>query len=223
MSNLHNNIAPEIVNDEFGNAIKNIVAKPGINLILEIGTGSGDGSTACFVDALFQKTNKQKCCHSIEISKTRIKSAQNKYRQLDWMYFHNGCSIHPDEYATEFDLTEFYNTKKTALNQYPLSTVLQWRADEIEYIEQNKVETRVIDAIKLNHSIDTFDFVLIDGSEFTGCAELKYVYGAKFIALDDIDAFKNNQNYFELIDSPDYVLHCENWNLRNGYAIFKLK
>ena len=70
------------------------------------------------------------------------------------------------------------------------------------------------------HQIDYFDLVLIDGSEFTGIEELNRVYGAKWILLDDIRAFKNHYNYHRLSKDPDYQLIEENHTLRNGHAIF---
>jgi hypothetical protein len=36
--------------------------------------------------------------------------------------------------------------------------------------------------------------VLIDGSEFTGIKEFEYIYGAKYILLDDIKGYKNYEN-----------------------------
>jgi hypothetical protein len=220
---LDNNILPEIGIDEFGVSIFDIVSMKSIQSVLEIGTGSGGGSTSQIIDALMQKTNSKKTFDTIEISKTRNKTAANKYRQIEFAEFHCGCSVHPDEYSTEFDVVEFYNNKKTALNQYPLEMVLQWRRDELNYIQSHKPETQLIDKIKINRGLNAFDFVLIDGSEFTGIADLSNVFGSKYIALDDIDAYKNNINYFRLTDSREYKLVIENWNLRNGFAIFKLK
>ena len=61
---------------------------------------------------------------------------------------------------------------------------------------------------------------MIDGSEFTGIEELNRLFGAKWILLDDIRAFKNHYNYHRLRKEPDYQLVEENHPLRNGYAIF---
>lgn len=63
--------------------------------------------------------------------------------------------------------------------------------------------------------------VLIDGSEFTGQAELSLVMGAKIIALDDINAFKNFQSYQLLINHPGYKIIAREVGLRNGFAIFE--
>lgn len=63
--------------------------------------------------------------------------------------------------------------------------------------------------------------VLIDGSEFTGQAGLSLVMGAKIIALDDINAFKNFQSYQSLINDPNYKIIAREVGLRNGFAIFE--
>ena len=47
------------------------------------------------------------------------------------------------------------------------------------------------------------------------------VYGAKYICLDDINAFKNYQNYHQLLSDPNYSLLISNLDVR-GFAIFKL-
>ncbi len=74
--------------------------------------------------------------------------------------------------------------------------------------------------LKANH-IKFFDFVLIDGSEFTGERELNYVTGAKIIALDDVNAFKCWNAYQTLLHTTHYSLKEHNFSLRNGYAVFE--
>ena len=66
-----------------------------------------------------------------------------------------------------------------------------------------------------------FDLVLIDGSEFTGERDLWSVMGSKFIALDDVFAFKCWNAYQTLLHHSSYSLVCCDFNTRNGYAFFK--
>jgi hypothetical protein len=70
--------------------------------------------------------------------------------------------------------------------------------------------------------IETFDAVLIDGSEFTGSAELDEVYGARFILLDDTETFKNWKNMRRLEADPRYRLVQHDPSTRNGFAVFQL-
>jgi hypothetical protein len=72
------------------------------------------------------------------------------------------------------------------------------------------------------NGLTVFDAVLIDGSEFTGRAELDEVYGASYILLDDIRAFKNYANFARLSADPAYSLVEVSEHVRNGYAVFQL-
>lgn len=224
MNPFDKHISGEIVNDEFADAMRKIVTDNSIVNVLEIGAGSGDGSTASLVDGLLENKNKNKLLCSIEISAHRADKVRNKYMQFDFVRVYNGCSVMTNEYFDEPYVREFYNRTKTALNNHSIETVLQWRKNEIEYVESRNCPVDLIETIKQENKIKIFDFVLIDGSEFTGVSELSHVIGAKYIALDDIDALKNLDTYSMLnaVDS-NYELHSENWHLRNGYAIFKLK
>lgn len=65
-----------------------------------------------------------------------------------------------------------------------------------------------------------FDLVLIDGSEFTGTAEMNDIYGAKIICLDDINAYKCYEARQRLLNDSAYELLAENRLLRNGFSIF---
>ena len=83
------------------------------------------------------------------------------------------------------------------------------------------VTSNGIQKIKQENSIDFFDLVLIDGSEFTGSVELDEVYGAQLICLDDIRTFKNYQNHLKLLSDSNYELILQNSSVRNGFSIFK--
>lgn len=109
------------------------------------------------------------------------------------------------------------------LNQYGLDRVIGWLKQDIDYVKSSGVAQNGIALIKEQHGIEFFDIVLIDGSEFTGMAEFKLIYGARFILLDDTNAFKNYHNYQQLINDPHYELIEQDIQLRNGYAIFKRK
>jgi hypothetical protein len=73
----------------------------------------------------------------------------------------------------------------------------------------------------MENGIAQFGMVLIDGSEFTGRAELDEVYGAQYILLDDIGTFKNFENYERMRRDPAYHTLASNPALRNGFAVFE--
>lgn len=98
---------------------------------------------------------------------------------------------------------------------------MKWRIRDINYIRETDKDFNGIDYIKRENNIEFFDFVLIDGSEFTGEAELAHIIGANYIALDDILTLKCFNAYCHLRRDKNYELVEEDFHLRNGYAIFK--
>jgi hypothetical protein len=102
----------------------------------------------------------------------------------------------------------------------PRFEVLGWLRQDRNYIAEQGVPENGIRRIRVEHGIELFDMVLIDGSEFLGVAELNEVYGAGIIVLDDVNGYKNYYNYQRLRDDSAYWLVQENLALRNGFAIF---
>ena len=90
-----------------------------------------------------------------------------------------------------------------------------WHKD-IDYVRITGVDEDGIERIRRENGIDCFDMVLIDGSEFTGKSELDKVYGARIILLDDINGFKNYDNYQRLVADKTYERIAENWRVRTA-------
>jgi hypothetical protein len=107
------------------------------------------------------------------------------------------------------------------LSKFPLNQVLGWLEQDVTYIQSQDIPTNGIQLIRDSNGIDTFDAVLIDGSEFTGTAELQEVHGARFLLLDDICTYKNYANLRTLKADPAYRLVEASEKPRNGYAVFE--
>jgi hypothetical protein len=151
-------------------------------------------------------------------------AALKKYYENDhFVLCYNVSSVPLEAFPLESEVVSFYQTVHTNLNNTPIEEMLRWLRQDIDYIKSHQILQNGIEWIKKSNGIDHFDIVLIDGSEFTGKAELDLVYGAKFILLDDTNAFKNYNNYKKLLQDPSYELLEEDQKVRNGYAIFKLK
>lgn len=219
-SSLNKLIPGEIKNDHFYRAIQKIASRDDINNILEIGSSSGEGSTEAFVSAIRQSPNKP-MLFCMEVSQTRFQSLQERYANYEFVKCYHVSSVPIQDFPSESEIVNFYQNQHSNLNFYPLPTVLSWYYQDLEYIRNSQVEENGIQIIKNDNNIDFFDVVLIDGSEFTGIAELKEIYGAKFILLDDIRTFKNYHNHQQLLQDKNYKLIAENPNLRNGYSIFE--
>lgn len=221
-SELDRIIPPEIKNDGLYNAIYRLSQNEHINNILEIGSSSGDGSTQAFIEGINKNPNKP-ILFCMEVSKPRFAVLKQRYKDLTYVKCYNLSSVKFEDFPQETDVIYFYNNIPTTLNMYTCDRIIGWLRQDIEYLKSSGITESGIDKIKFENNITNFDMVLIDGSEFTGMAEFKKIYGAKFIILDDINAFKNYANYQSLITDPNYELIEKDVQLRNGYAIFKLK
>jgi glycosyltransferase involved in cell wall biosynthesis/predicted O-methyltransferase YrrM len=217
---LNHLIPPEIKNDEFYRAIHNIAKEEDIQTVLEIGSSSGQGSTEAFVTGLRENPNHP-TLFCLEISQPRFAELQKTYKNDCFVKCYNISSVSIEQFSEEEEVIGFYKSNQTNLNYYPLEQVINWLHQDIEYIKQSGVSGRGIAQIKEQNNIEFFDAVLIDGSEFTGIAELEEVCGAKYIILDDINTFKNYQNLQRMYRDSDYTAIAVNNSLRNGFAIFK--
>ncbi|MHB1687860.1 MAG: glycosyltransferase [Ignavibacteriaceae bacterium] len=221
-SELNNIIPPEIKDDEFYNEIVDLAKKKEVRTVLEIGSSSGGGSTEAFVKGLRQNPGNPKM-FCMEISKNRFAELKKRYETEKFVQCYNVSSVAIKDFPPEDDVKRFYGTTKSSLNLYPIEQVLGWLQQDMNYVSASGVPDDGIQIIREENNLQNFDLVLIDGSEFTGSAELKKVYGAKYILLDDVNAYKNYESYQQLLKDPNYVLIKENWKVRNGYAIFKFK
>jgi len=197
------------INDSFGEALAKYTK--GLGIGLEIGGGTGDGSTQCILtDKLFSIEN-----HPDRIGRHRMNLEAKGGVSVQ------GTAVVSDLWMNKQDVAEFYRTTKTNLNQYPLQMVLGWHDECVETAKS--YQTNSIEDINFKYNVN-FDFVLIDGSPFSGESELRCVrpFLAKktIIALDDTNDIKNWKNYHKL--SLFAKLLWEDWSVRNGAAIFEL-
>jgi glycosyltransferase involved in cell wall biosynthesis len=188
--------------------------------VLEIGSSSGEGSTQAFVDGL-SRNQGTPTLFCIEISKPRFRKLRKTYENFSFVKCYNGSSVGIDEFPSVEAVQSFYNEVDTGLRKFPLSMVLDWRRQDIEYLRRADVETGIIEKIKADHGIETFDMVLIDGSEFTGRVEYEKVKGAKLILLDDTNTFKCYEVRQALLNDSMYDLIEDEQALRNGYSVFR--
>ena len=197
------------INDSFGQALQKY--SDGLEVGLEIGGGTGDGSTQCI---------RTKKLFSIENHPDRIGRHSMNLSARGGIAI-NGTATISSLWMNKKDIEEFYQTTKTNLNQYPIEQVLGWHDEHIE--NAKKYSTSSIEDIHFEHSVD-FNFVLIDGSPFSGESELRcvrpFLAEKAIIALDDVNDIKNYANYEKLKRTA--TLLWEDMACRNGAAIFKL-
>jgi len=197
------------INDSFGQALQKY--SEGLDVGLEIGGGTGDGSTQCIrTKKLFSIEN-----HPDHIGRHAMNLSARGGVAI------NGTATISSLWLNKKDIEEFYQNTKTKLNQYPLEQVLGWHNVCLETAYQYK--TSALEDVHLDHQVD-FNFVLIDGSPFSGESELRcvrpFLAEKTIIALDDVNDIKNHANYEKLKRTA--TLLWEDMSCRNGAAIFQL-
>jgi hypothetical protein len=197
------------IHDSFGKALAKY--SEGLDVGLEIGGGTGDGSTQCI---------RTKRLFSIENHPDRIGRHSMNLSARGGVSV-KGTATLPKLWMNQLDVAEFYGTNKTNLNQYPLDQVIGWYHECVESAEP--YSTNAIEDIHFEHNVD-FNFVLIDGSPFSGEAELRcvrpFLAEKAIIALDDVNDIKNLANYNKLKGFSKLL--WEDLAVRNGAAIFQL-
>jgi hypothetical protein len=197
------------INDSFGKALAKY--SEGLDVGLEIGGGTGDGSTQCI---------RTKRLFSIENHPDRIGRHQMNLEARGGIAIH-GNSTEPEKWMTEDEITLFYKTTITNLNTYSLNEIFGWVKQSIPYL--GKYSGSAIR--KIGEEISArFDFILVDGHEFSGEADLresmKFANKDCIVALDDVNSAKNYMNYQNLKRNEELL--AKDFSCRNGWAIFKV-
>jgi hypothetical protein len=159
----------------------------------------------------------------MEVSSARWRKLADTYRNERFVCPYNISSVAVSDFPTPEEVAHFYRSTQTNLNQFPLETVLGWLKQDIDYVKDTGNDGQGVLQIKKIHGIRAFDLVLIDGSEFTGERELFAVMGARYIALDDVNAHKCFNCYNILQAHVGYSMIAQDLTLRNGFAVFGRK
>ncbi len=203
-------IPPEIqVNEPFGAALAEICQDPSLQVVVEIGASSGEGSTAVLRRALPNSAR----IYSIEAHPERYRELAKRVSE-DPRCIPIHAAAQP-RIATLEEVEEWLKSCSRFYAPYHLEQVLQWHQQDEDLLKSVPTDGA--------SQVPDPDLLLIDGSEFTGWYDLQAFLerGArpKYIALDDIFSFKNSRCLMEL---PSYGYRLIRWgNVRNGFAIFK--
>jgi hypothetical protein len=213
-------IPPEVSRDRFHRAIARVAATPGVRQILEIGSSSGAGSTEAFVLGALRNPVRP-TLHCLEISRPRFEALVARWKGHDFVRCYHLSSVPLEAFPSEEEVARFWREVRSKLRNNRLEKVLGWLRQDLDYLRRHGLSAHGIRRVKEEAGIDLFDAVLIDGSEFTGKAELAEVYGARFLLLDDTRSYKNLENHRRLLADPAYRLVEKSFWLRNGFSIFE--
>jgi hypothetical protein len=214
-------IPPEIAGDAFATVIEEIGATAGVREILEIGSSTGEGSTAAWVRGALRNPEERPRLHCLEVSAERYAALVERWREYEFVHCYHLSSVPLERFPSPAEVERFFRDMPERLNQYDLETVLGWLQQDIDYVRDHELSSAGIAQVKAQHDIAVFDAVLIDGSEFSGRAELDEVYGARFLLLDDTETFKNFENSRRLEADAAYRLVRADPTTRNGFAVYE--
>jgi len=220
VSELDRLIPPEIKDDEFYRTLERIAARADVRTILDIGASSGEGSTAALVAGAMRNPIRP-TIHCIEVSVPRFEALEARYRSLEFVHCHNVSSVPVGLFPSEAHVDAFRRRVWTRFRFIRRTEVMRWLRQDIDYVLRHGLSRDGIRSIMADNGIDRFDLVVIDGSEFTGRAECEAVYGARFVALDDIRTYKNYDNRRRLDADPGYRCIAGARRLRNGFAVYE--
>ncbi|MDD2850956.1 MAG: hypothetical protein PHY09_03535 [Desulfuromonadaceae bacterium] len=189
-----------------------------IRTILDVGAGDGSGTTDAVITAIKNKQDVRVFCIEADVKKFD----ELKKRLYVNATCYKGSSVAINDYMTLKATSLFYKHIPTITNYYSLDTVLQQRQAELNNLLSNNLTDSAIDEIKASFSLSAFDFAILDGSMFTGEADLNAVYGSKYIVLNSVRSIKNYANIIRLNKDPDYCLIDGNIESRCGYAIYRM-
>lgn len=213
-------IPPEITGDAFAHVIEEIAATPGVREILEIGSSAGEGSTAAWVRGALRNPRRPRL-HCIEVSTERHAALVERWGAQEFVHCHHVSSVPVERLTSAAEVEGFYRDVPSRLRDFELPTVLGWLRQDVDYLRDNGLSSPGIAQLKERYGIETFDAVLIDGSEFAGRAELEEVYGARFLLLDDTETLKNWESSRRLQADPGYRVILADPQVRNGFAVFE--
>ncbi len=217
---------PEIVKgDPLYELIVGLVKEKKPKTILEIGSANGLGSTQAFLEGLGDRTDCKMFC--IEADPERFIELKENVNSKRFVECINASSVPVDLYMSEKDIDAFmmsvgymYNIRRF----YNNGTIKKWRADEIKLIRDNEIPQNGISQVWFKSDYVSPDIVLMDGSAFSGEAELTRLFGSKIIIMDDIMDIKNHspmRTMLEYCQEGHYKQLAIDTKYRNGFAAFE--
>jgi len=214
-------MTPEVVkNDACWNLIAKCVAEFKPQKIIEVGTGTGMGSTQAFISAIIDnKLNVEvTTLNTIEADYNRYKEAVSNLVDHEFVIPWHGVAslgiMSEKEVHSFIDMVRMERPNWN-LALYTEKQIMEWYKADCETIkEHGKIGGQL-------EAFDPMDMVFLDGSAFTGWSDFLACKSAKCIILDDIFDIKNWSVYCELLTNSKYKLIARYQEYRNGCAAFR--
>jgi hypothetical protein len=205
-----------------------LASRPEVRTVIEIGSTDGRGSTRALREGLEKNPNHP------EVRLFCIEAVRQMFDVLakgraPYMKCYRVCSSHPDRHYTDKEIEAFFAYDWP---QMPFETPAQrqdpeWHKRERDrynlYFRKERLPLDGIALVKSRNLVDDFDLALCDGGTYSGRADVRAVYGAKYLVLDDIYTLKATWTFRELKKDPRYelIMHKDFGGSHFGYAAFR--
>ncbi len=138
-------LRPKFTRMSFSRPFAICAAAAAIDTVLEIGSSSGEGSTAAWVEGLRLNPRGPKL-FCMEVSRVRCEALKNRWGPEGFVECFQGSSVDPDQFPSPAEVEEFHRHVAGPLQKYPLEEVLKWLQTDLDYIRQEGVPDRTASA-----------------------------------------------------------------------------
>ena len=205
-----------------------LASRPEVRTVIEIGSTDGLGSTQALREGLERNPNYPRvrlCC----IEPVAAMFERLRLGAAPYMRCYRVSSVPPELHYTDDEIRQFF------AEDYPRQPYVTpeqkqdpaWHIRErdryIEYFLRYRLPLDGIELIKREERIQTFDLALVDGSTYTGRADMRAVYGARYLVLDDVHTLKCCWAFRDLERDPAYrrIMYHPCTSGHFGYAAFE--
>ena len=201
---------------KFGEYLFNLCTQDDINIVVELGTWNGEGTTKCIMDALINKFAEDAKLYSLESNLQMYKAASQYWEKALFQYnsaIKERLQLIHGRIVEKEDLMELEYLKKQP--DYDSRWDL-WLSQDLKNLDScpNIVE-------KIPEKID---LLILDGGEFSTLAEFKILMKrSNYIACDDTRVLKCREIRDMLLKDNNFICLIDELNDRNGFCIFKNK
>jgi hypothetical protein len=188
----------------FGREIMTLCLKDDIKNILEIGTWNGLGSTRCILEALKLREDKNYNFYSLEANSEKSAFAKDLYKNENNVHILNEVIYNDEKEDIEQIFPELFSNGE----------LRRWHSIDMENMKSKPLFLNRKDLPEI------FDFILLDGGEFTTWYEYQALKDrCHYLALDDTNASKCNRIVADLKNQPNKWKIINEIDERNGAVI----
>jgi hypothetical protein len=215
---------PEIhYGTNFGKYIVGLIGNnKSIKRVVEIGSGSGNGSTQCLAAAL--EVHKTEDTKLICMEPTKyFEDLKKNTEHFSFVECYDKTSISYDSFSLKNydDYIQYCIEHKDHLNSLKgreLESIQDELLGRVNWYNEDMIHFKASSSGVLEDLTEDYDLCLIDGSEFSGYDEFLLIKDkVKIILLDDDNEYKNHKTKRHLRDDGGWVCVAED-DERNGWS-----